>query len=503
MEKINDDGKHIRMLKTKIKLLLSKLKKDKESENNNTSFNRGKTIEELSKELVELADLLSQCTNLKLDETHVKAFNAYVKKHYKYVPIRTNKKLPNIISTLMDDVRKCTLKSTTKSVSIIALRKHTGGSMHSKSPLKPMKFLAVFSRTTLEDRVEAYNIFDDVFNLQMTLKPCIYNSNGDRFIRNNKDENVIDLGKRIGSYSLYGMVYASSGLNSNKLLGFSTKLMKDNDSNQLEVKLLQAMTDLAISGICQNMPITYKVMECNKTCEQMNKESDICPDVIKHDRYLVVLNELANYSMDSFLESPHNLKTFQSVVMQILFSIYSFHSLGYCHQDAHMGNFLIHEIVADGLWHYKVVGEDIYVKNYGYLVVLWDPGLAKPFSEYPEEKFGEILEDYARAIDVIIGYIKQKNFEESLESLEFLTNLYNGIGLGDDIDPEKVRLDIKDENSLMSFMIQEIYHNTTIHKEPSENIINKGKPFTLKYTSAQGIGGQRNIRRKVKTVKQK
>jgi len=385
------------------------------------------------------------------------------------------------------------------------LRKHTGGNMHNKSPLTPPKLLNIFKRTTLEDRVEAYKIFDDVFNSQMTLKPCIYNSNGDRFIHNDHDENVIDLGKRIGSYSLYGMAYASSGLNSNKLLAFSTKLMKDNDGNQLEVKLLQAMTELAISGTCQNMPITYKVMECNKTCEQMNKESeDICPDVIKYDRYLVVLNELASYSMDSFLESPHNLKTFQSVVMQILFSLYSFHSLGYCHQDAHMGNFLVHEIVAEGLWHYKVVGEDIYVKNYGYLVVLWDPGLAKPFSEYPEEKFGEILEDYARAIDVIIDYINDKKndkkFEESLESIGFLTNLHNGIGLGDNIDRKKVRLDIKDEDSLMSFMIQEVYNNTSINNTQSENVVNK-EPFTLKYTFNDG--GRRNTRKKVKTLKQK
>lgn len=499
MEKINDDNIHIRMLKTKINLLVSKVNKN--NENNNTSFNRGKTIEDLSKELV---DLLSQCTNLKLDKKQVSAFNAYVKKNYKYKPIKTNKELPNIMSTLMESMNKCTLKSTTKSVSIIALRKYTGGNMSNKDPFTPPKLLHIFKRTTLDDRIEAYKIFDDVFNSQMTLKPCIYNSNGDRFIRNDKDENVIDLGKRIGSYSLYGMAYASSGLNSNKLLAFSTKLMKDNDGNQLEVKLLQAMTNLAISGTCQNMPITYKVMECNKTCEQMNTESeDICPDVIKYDRYLVVLNELANYSMDSFLESPHNLKTFQSVVMQILFSIYSFHSLGYCHQDTHMGNFLIHEIVADGVWHYKVVDKDVYVKNYGYLVVLWDPGLAKPFSEYPEEKFGEILEDYARAIDVIIDYIKQKNFEESLESLEFLTNLYNGIGLGDNIDPKKVRLDIKDEDSLMSFMIQEIYNNTSINNTQSENVLNKERPFTLKYISAQEIGGQKNTRRKVKTLKQK
>jgi hypothetical protein len=169
-----------------------------------------------------------------------------------------------------------------------------------------------------------------------------------------------------------------------------------------------------------------------------------------------------------------------------------------------MGNFLVHEIVAEGLWHYKVVGEDIYVKNYGYLVVLWDPGLAKPFSEYPEEKFGEILEDYARAIDVIIDYINDKKndkkFEESLESIGFLTNLHNGIGLGDNIDRKKVRLDIKDEDSLMSFMIQEVYNNTSINNTQSENVVNK-EPFTLKYTFNDG--GRRNTRKKVKTLKQK
>jgi hypothetical protein len=100
--------------------------------------------------------------------------------------------------------------------------------------------------------------------------------------------------------------------------------------------------------------------------------------------------------------------------MQLLISLCTFHShIGYIHDDAHLGNFLFHKVPPGGYWHYELIYKNlynnaketvnIYVPNVGYLVVLWDPGMAKPIDPY----YDDIpFVDYNRVIS-LIGRISQ------------------------------------------------------------------------------------------------
>ena len=51
------------------------------------------------------------------------------------------------------------------------------------------------------------------------------------------------------------------------------------------------------------------------------------------------------------------------------------------HCDSHWGNFLYHKIKPGGFFHYKIIGVDYYIENIGYLWVIWDFGLSRPFSQ--------------------------------------------------------------------------------------------------------------------------
>jgi hypothetical protein len=176
-------------------------------------------------------------------------------------------------------------------------------------------------------------------------------------------------------------------------------------------------------GECPNMPVTYKAITCNTRCELIAR-----PELLERcNGYNVVINELANSDFRTWLinklpESlpPQPIKPtrasarpsrarastipsrasavtipvtikhasgidngieYESLLIQMMLSIYCFHGLGYIHKDCHMGNFLIHKVDPGGHWWYNVGGYDLYVPNVGYLLVLWDPGQAEEMKE--------------------------------------------------------------------------------------------------------------------------
>ena len=51
------------------------------------------------------------------------------------------------------------------------------------------------------------------------------------------------------------------------------------------------------------------------------------------------------------------------------------------HCDAHSGNFLYHKIKKGGYFHYNLFGIDYYIKNIGYLWIIWDFELSLPFDK--------------------------------------------------------------------------------------------------------------------------
>jgi len=196
--------------------------------------------------------------------------------------------------------------------------------------------------------------------------------------------------KRIGSDSVYGTAYMNTGRGIGRALKFSIKIMSDQFTD--EVNMLKLMSSLAETKASPNMPITYDVLHCTKLSKNEVKtlRSKITnpSKILKIGRYYVVLSELANGDMNDFFLQQHTAEVYESVIMQVLISLSTFHSYsGYIHNDAHLGNFLFHKIPPGGYWHYEIEHEnpltkntetvDMFVPNTGYLVVLWDPGLAQ------------------------------------------------------------------------------------------------------------------------------
>lgn len=222
------------------------------------------------------------------------------------------------------------------------------------------------------------------------LKPCLEKRDGSLCLVDDGDLPVVRFDRRIGTESNYGIAYANTGKGFAKLLKFSCKIMSSGVSkHDVEVKLLDKMSRAAEKGQSPNMPVTYRTIECKRPC--MLKD---CPDVAKLSRYYVVINELASYDLHAFFQKKRTQAEYESVWIQIAFAIRFFHTLGYDHNDCHLGNFLIHEIRRGGCWRYRILGRDVYIPNEGFLVVLWDPAFAKKTGS-------NFRQDYGRVFDLI------------------------------------------------------------------------------------------------------
>jgi hypothetical protein len=186
---------------------------------------------------------------------------------------------------------------------------------------------------------------------------------------------IIYFDRRIGSESVYGTAYLNAGKGLARVLKFSIKIMSDRFTS--EVNLLNKMSQLAEKGISPNMPITYAVKKCVSPSDTTLLKNPTAIDLMKAGGYYVVLNELANGDTHDFFKFAYTDRDYESVITQMLFSLQAFHNIGYVHNDAHLGNFLWHKVTAGGFWQYQYGDTVIYVPNTGYLMVLWDPGLAK------------------------------------------------------------------------------------------------------------------------------
>jgi len=147
---------------------------------------------------------------------------------------------------------------------------------------------------------------------------------------------------------------------------------------KLEVQILRKMTALVEKNISPNMPITFTSMLCDKSNDINLDVNTSAIDLMKKGDYYVIINELADGDMHDFFKKRHHINVYESVISQMIFAIQSFHSnLNYIHKDTHLGNFLYHKVKPGGFWKYKYEDTTIYIPNLGYLIVLWDPGLAQ------------------------------------------------------------------------------------------------------------------------------
>ena len=233
----------------------------------------------------------------------------------------------------------------------------------------------VLHKDNTQMRIEFNNIMNKYLK---DLKPCLEEQNNKLCLVSKKNNIVIQFDKQIGSTSKYGIAFLNMGKGFASLLKFSCKIMSAKlPAHVQEIEILEKMSNLVIKGISPNMPMIYKTLNCTRKCK-----INLCPDLTTKQGYFVVINELANSDLQTWFKGSYSREVYESILMQILFAIYTFHSLGWSHQDCHLGNFLVHHIKAGGCWRYQVGGKNVYVPNHGFLLVLWDPGLASSMTDF-------------------------------------------------------------------------------------------------------------------------
>lgn len=217
-------------------------------------------------------------------------------------------------------------------------------------------------------------------------------------VRKGTKDPVVFFDTRLGgSDATQSVAYMTAGQGLGRLFKFSSKIIASMNAIE-EIKLLKKMSDLAEGGLCPNMPILYNTLMCPQPCRVPK-----CPSFMRATSdYFVALSELADTNLLHWFADLHTQAEYESVIIQILLSVYAFHNLGYQHNDCHLGNFLLHRISPIGYWRYRIDDVDLYVPNHGWLLVLWDPGLA-------ELSDRERTADYLRPLTLISNMAKLAN----------------------------------------------------------------------------------------------
>jgi len=278
----------------------------------------------------------------------------------------------------------------------------------------------------------------------------------------------ITLSTQIGSKSAIGIVYKSTTKN-NVLFRIATKLMGNDEENEKEIHISNLVSNAVLTNKNPHFVITYGYYNCN--VPNSNTQTSVID--ILNNNYFIFLNELASGDIISLLEGikQGKIKSFNlyNFIFQIFISLYSFHNLGYIHGDAHVGNFLYHKVKNGDYVYYKINGKNIYVKNTGYLWMIWDFGFSfekdEDLTNQFKEDFNEILTSLHSKYNRIIP---EEDKEEDF--LEFLDNLLYKL------------LDVNNEREYIDFFIEELIRMqpyTVSTKNDVEKTLLNSRPYVI------------------------
>lgn len=245
-------------------------------------------------------------------------------------------------------------------------------------------------------------------NRKECLHPVYRKSNQIEYLFAN---NRLILKHRIGSNSRYGIVYLTTSTDNYK---FATKLTPVSYSNYNEILIATKLSNVTIKDKSPHFLIIYKVMSCNN-----KRLISSLPNLIKNNDYLISVNELVSGNFKNFLlDYNTNPQLIANALQQILLAVLSFHHFtgGSFHNDCHYKNFLFHKIKPGGYFHYNIYGTDVYVKNLGYIWMIWDFGLVK--HDYNKNRR---LEDYFR----IVYFFNKYYYNEPLKNVEKILEYKN------------------------------------------------------------------------------
>lgn len=278
-------------------------------------------------------------------------------------------------------------------------------------------------------------------NKRKNTKSCmkVYKENEDGSFQYRIGNKII-LKKRIGSDSVYGIVYLSEFREkTKKLFTFASKVYKfKEDKTKYELELLTTFTNLVRKDICPHFPITYGYVICddisdfnypdsfiksNSKDKSISQRINKLPDLINQyksqsdKKFITTFNELANGDLWTFFRMyGGNTKLLLNALIQQFFAIIFFYNYTErFHTDTHAGNFLFYKVKAGGYFHYKLFGKDYYLENLGFLWVIWDYDLSYPIKSINRTRKYNIMIDFLKLAKCYRG--KDKGGFNPIESI--------------------------------------------------------------------------------------
>jgi len=181
--------------------------------------------------------------------------------------------------------------------------------------------------------------------------------------------NKINLYKKIGTESAYGVIYLTSIVNSFGGFTIASKVMPNNEDNINEIKIMTFLRDkVLLKNRSKHFVFMYKYAICNK------KPFD-------DKTRIVCVNELAHGDLKTLMTNEEILKNDElmlNLLFQTFISIGTFHNIaGYVHKDCHHGNFLYQTNNDEGYYEYSFNGKSYYLKSCGYNIMIYDFGLSE------------------------------------------------------------------------------------------------------------------------------
>ena len=275
----------------------------------------------------------------------------------------------------------------------------------------------------INHRIELYKTITSNLNKEKILsKNCleIPNISDIKYII---DDNII-LEKQIGSPSVVGTIFLShykKDVNNKFATKFADPFFSANIN---EYKILKQLSKIVLIEQIPHFPLSYGHLLCYNDYHKKNDN---------HNRLIISYNELANGDYKMFYKKFYDndeliLNAFTQIFISIMFFEYY---LSMFHNDAHHGNFLFHKIEKGGYFYYNIYDTDYYIKNEGYMWLIWDFGLVKKFEK---NNNASIIRDYRRIINAFMNMpdnsvkIKDFIFNNNDDLLNKYINIFIGYG---------------------------------------------------------------------------
>jgi len=278
--------------------------------------------------------------------------------------------------------------------------------------------------------------------------------------------NKINLYKKIGTESAFGVIYLTSIVNSFGGFTIASKVMPNNEDNANEIKIMTFLRDkVLLKNRSKHFVFMYKHVICNKR-------------LFDDKHRIVCVNELAHGDLKMLMENEEILKD-DELIMNLLFqtfiSIGTFHNIvGHVHRDTHHGNFLYQKNNDKGYYEYSFNGKSYYLKSCGYNIMIYDFGLSEEINQNGDLVDVEYIpEDYQRIARAFFnkrdeGWIKHKFLPSDYISETIITNI---------LELEDIEKIYIDRNDFFKKIIEKIFIKSSptgmwITVRPN-NVINK------------------------------